>query len=94
MAGELKNSGITITALCPGPTKSNFGLNSNVDAKMANFPLLPSAKKVAKYGYEQMLIGELTAIHGVANKIGVLSTKVSRNAVSTIAGSIFKKSKK
>jgi short-subunit dehydrogenase len=94
LAGELKNSEITVTALCPGPTKSNFGLNSNVDAKMANFPLLPSANKVAKYGYEQMLKGEVTAIHGAANKIGVLSTKVSRNAVGAIAGKIFKMSKK
>ena len=94
LAGELKKTDITVTALCPGPTKSNFGLNANIDEKMANFPLLPTAEKVAKYGYEQMLKGEVTAVHGVANKIGVLSTKVSRSAVGSIAGGIFKLSKK
>lgn len=94
LAGELKGTDITVTALCPGPTKSNFGLNANIDEKVANFPLLPSAEKVAKFGYEQMLKGEVTAVHGVANKIGVLSTKVSRTAVSAIAGGIFKLSKK
>lgn len=94
LAGELKKTNITVTALCPGPTKSNFGMNANVNEKVANFPLLPSAAKVAKYGYEQMLKGEVTAVHGIANKIGVLSTKVSRNAVGAIAGGIFKLSKK
>ncbi len=94
LAGELKKTDITVTALCPGPTKSNFGMNANVDEKMANFPLLPSAEKVAKYGYSQMLKGELTAIHGAANKVGVLSTKLSRSAVGNIAGGIFKLSQK
>jgi short-subunit dehydrogenase len=94
LAGELKKTDITVTALCPGPTKSNFGLNANIDEKMANFPLFPTASKVAKYGYEQMLKGEVTAVHGVANKIGVLSTKVSRGAVGAIAGGVFKLSKK
>lgn len=94
LAGELKKTDITVTALCPGPTKSNFGFNADIDEKMANFPLLPTAEKVAKYGYEQMLKGEVTAVHGLANKAGVLSTKVSRSAVGSIAGSIFKLSKK
>ena len=94
LAGELKQTDISVTALCPGPTKSNFGMNANINQNMSNFPLLPSAEKVAKFGYDQMIKGEVTAVHGWMNKIGVLSTKVSRNAVGNIAGGIFKLSKK
>jgi len=47
LAVELKDKGITVTALCPGPTKSNFGNAANLDSKLANFPLLPSARTMS-----------------------------------------------
>jgi len=67
---ELKPYNIQVTALCPGPTESDFG-------KVANFKMLknpkasrfPSSKDVAKYGYKMMMKGRVVAIHGLRNTI-------------------------
>lgn len=44
MYGELKDTGVTVTALCPGPTKTNWATNAGkADSKMAK-----SAEQVAQ----------------------------------------------
>lgn len=72
---ELKNTGIAITALCPGPTESGFQQAASVQ----NIPLMtqmkiPTSKDVAAYGYKAFMNGDLIAVHGVLNKF--LSTTV------------------
>jgi short-subunit dehydrogenase len=67
---ELKRYNVQVTALCPGPTESDFG-------QVADFQMLknpkpnrfPSAKAVAQYGYKMMLKGRVVAIHGIMNTI-------------------------
>ncbi|HYF02568.1 MAG TPA: SDR family oxidoreductase [Patescibacteria group bacterium] len=69
IANELKDSGVTVTALCPGPTESNF----QQAAEMGDSPLfkrkLPTSAEVAEYGFKAMMAGKTVAIHGVGNKI-------------------------
>ncbi|MFT7155649.1 MAG: short-subunit dehydrogenase [Parvicella sp.] len=92
LAVEYKEANITVTALCPGPTKTNFGASSNLKSSFANFALLPSAHSVAKYGYSKMMDGDVVVVHGVANKLGVAATKAtSRQFVSKVSGQIFKR---
>ena len=72
---ELKQYNIQVTALCPGPTESDFG-------QVAGFQMLknpkpnrfPTAKDVAQFGYKKMMKGGAIAIHGFVNI--VLSTLV------------------
>lgn len=95
LAEELKNTNITISALCPGPTRSNFGASANLDERLSNSRLLPTAKSVAKYGYDKMLEGEVVSIHGIGNRIGATATKIAgRRSVGKVAGQIFKMVKK
>lgn len=95
LSEELKGTDITVTALCPGPTRSNFGSSANLDERLSNSRMLPSASSVAKYGYEKMLDGETTVIHGLGNKIGVVATQVAgRKMVGKVAGQLFKMVKK
>ena len=58
MRGELKGTGVTVTALCPGPTKTNWcasaGKKDSVNAV--------SAEKVAKAGFAGMQEGKLVVI--------------------------------
>ena len=73
---EVRDKGITITTLCPGPTKSNF----QEIAKMENSSLfkeknLPTAKAVAEYGYSSMLKGKTVAIHGFKNWVMASSVR-------------------
>lgn len=69
IANELGGTGVTVTALCPGPTKSGFQKTANVEhSKMLNGKSIPTAEKVAKYGYKAMMKGKRVAIQGLKNK--------------------------
>ncbi len=92
LALELKRDGITVTALCPGPTKTEFSANANMDQDLANHKLLPTAKEVAEYGYRRMLRGQTVAVHGALNRVGASSGKLlPRKMVATVAGQVMKK---
>ena len=65
---ELKGSGVTVTALCPGATVSGFQAAANMaDSSLFKGKKLPSAKEVAQYGYAAMMKGKAVAIHGTLN---------------------------
>ena len=66
---ELKNTGVTVTALCPGPTESNFISVAKVeDISVFKALKLPTSKMVAEFGYASMMKGQAVAIHGLKNK--------------------------
>jgi short-subunit dehydrogenase len=67
---EVKDFGVTITTLCPGPTVSGFKSAASMDnSNLFNNKNLPSSKVVAEYAYKAMLKGKTIAIHGFLNKI-------------------------
>ena len=92
---ELKGSGVTVTALCPGPTESNFMDVSNMgNSSFIKGRKLPSSLSVAKYGYESMMKGKTVAVHGTANYwLANLNRLVPRNWVVTITRKLMKKVK-
>lgn len=68
IASELSSKNITVTALCPGPTKSNFKLNANLgNGRLMRPRKLPQAKNVAEYGYKALMAGKPVAIYGLKN---------------------------
>lgn len=69
IATELKGTGVSVTALCPGPTISNFQVAAAMeDSKLFNGKKLPSALEVARFGYSAMLKGRMVAVHGFMNR--------------------------
>lgn len=67
---EVAIHGISVTALCPGATASNFSNAANMnESKLMKDKKLPSSQDVAKYGYQSMLKGKAVAIHGWKNYI-------------------------
>lgn len=67
---ELRDKGITVTALCPGATESGFQEAAAMqDSKLVKGRKLPTSKAVAEYGYKAMLKGKTIAIHGLVNSI-------------------------
>jgi len=64
LAEELYDTNVTVTALLPGATKTEFGRISGMD-KTAMFKKTASAQSVALDGYKGMLAGTLNVISGI-----------------------------
>jgi short-subunit dehydrogenase len=84
IADELRNSGVTVTTLCPGPTDTGF---ANV-SKMTRSRLFTMSKpmrseEVARIGYDAMKKGKGLVIAGTRNKLLVQSTRVTPRRVVT-----------
>jgi short-subunit dehydrogenase len=85
----LQGSGITVTALCPGPTITDFQRRAGVE----NSPLFQNntmtAEDVAREGYRAMLAGKSIAITGAKNKLLALAVKFAPVSLATrIAGKL------
>jgi len=64
LAEELHDTDITVTALLPGATKTEFGRISGMD-KTKMFQKTASARSVAQAGYDAMMKGKLNVMAGV-----------------------------
>ncbi|MCI2254111.1 SDR family oxidoreductase [Domibacillus sp. PGB-M46] len=88
LAEELSATNITVTALCPGPTKTNFGTVASVEkTKMFSHPML--AAQVAREGVEGLLKNKRVVITGSKNKAGAFAAKfLPRSTTAKVAKSI------
>jgi uncharacterized protein len=73
VCGELRGTGVTMTALCPGPVETGFaetmGLSDDeAAASMPKFMWVP-ATDVAKQGVDGMAKGKMVVIPGIANRL-------------------------
>ena len=93
LAEEIKHTGITITTLCPGPTRTGFEKESKTEAAgLFAGPNVMTAVEVASYGYRAMLKGQRIAIPGIQNKILATLAKISPSFLSTkITGYLIRK---
>jgi uncharacterized protein len=80
LATELQGTGITVTASCPGPTKTEFAdVARNGESKLFR-RRVATAAGVAKHAYRAMLNGTVVAVPGLMNKLIVQSVRVSPRA--------------
>jgi short-subunit dehydrogenase len=93
LSNEVSSKGVSVTALCPGPTTSGFQTAASMDnSKLFNNKNLPTSKEVAKYGYYAMIKGKTVAIHGIMNNILASSIRfVPRTVVLKISRTILEK---
>lgn len=82
---EVKGSGVSLTALCPGPTESGFQAAAEIEQNMLFNKKNPTSKEVAEYGYKSMMNGKAVAIHGFKNYLLANSVRFTpRNWVVAI----------
>jgi short-subunit dehydrogenase len=83
LANELKDDGITVTTLCPGPTESGFqALAAMEESKIVKGKKMATSKEVAEYGFQAMMKGEQVAIHGFMNKLMVNSIRITPRSLA------------
>jgi len=93
LANELSGSGVTVTALCPGPTETEFQKRAGLEGtRLFSGPLVSDARSIARAGYDAMKRGKTVAIPGLANKILAQSVRFApRRMVTAIARKIQEK---
>jgi short-subunit dehydrogenase len=68
IASELEDTGVTVTALCPGPTASGFQDKADLgNSALVKGKKLPTAEEVAALGYRAMQRGQRVYIPGFMN---------------------------
>lgn len=76
LANELENTGVTVTALCPGPTASDFQKKASMeDSKLVTGDIM-DAQTVAKIGYQGLMSGQMLVIPGFKNRLLATSVRL------------------
>ena len=83
LARELDGSGVSVTALCPGLTKSSFEQRAGASgtALYKFFPQM-NAKDVAIAGYRGMMRGRKTVLPGIATKMMAFAGELPPRAIA------------
>jgi len=95
IANELKGTGVTVTVLCPGQTKTSFQkvVSQETSENKIGFNIA-CPKQVAKYGYRAMQKGKTVAIPGNFNKfLSKLPRIMPRDKATSIVRKIQEKNR-
>ncbi len=94
LSKELEDTGVSVTILCPGPTKTAFfdkaGMNQ---MRLLKAGQMQTSEEVAKFGYRKMMQGKRTVISGMMNKMGAMAVRfvpkgIILNAVKALHNSV------
>lgn len=66
---ELKDEGVAVSALCPGPTASGFGARAGVHPDMLDSVRGLTARQVAQAGYDGLMAGRRVIVPGLGFRL-------------------------
>lgn len=76
LAVELADTGVSLTALCPGPTDTDFFEKADAeDAGLVHKAPVMAPQDVAAAGYKALMTGDRVIVPGAANKAIVFSRR-------------------
>jgi short-subunit dehydrogenase len=82
LTNETAGTGVTVTCLCPGPTRTGFQDRARMqESRLLTTLSLMSAEDVARAGYEGMKAGRAIVVPGLVNRLIIQSQRVTPRAV-------------
>jgi len=81
IAEEIAGTGVTVTALCPGPTATNFAEVAGARFSRRFLRRAMSARDVARIGHRAFRARQVVAITGVRNQLLTLSVRLGPRAM-------------
>ncbi|MGG7179137.1 SDR family NAD(P)-dependent oxidoreductase [Clostridium paraputrificum] len=79
---EVKDFGVRVSCLCPGPVKTRFQEKAGIKKSEGAKKYLMEASKVAEEGYTGFIEGKAIIVPGFKNKILVIGNKFIPRAIS------------
>jgi short-subunit dehydrogenase len=77
LATELKDTGVTLTVLCPGPVDTDFFTKADmIDTHAFQDAQVMAPQEVAAAAYEALMKGERVVVPGLANKAMAFSRRL------------------
>ena len=77
VAEEVRGTGLSVTALCPGPTGTSFGVNARMEGRNFLTMVEPmSPKAVVQRGYRAMMTGRTAVYVGPVIKVGFFAARI------------------
>jgi uncharacterized protein len=80
LAEELAGTGVTATALCPGPTATNFRAAANASTTRPYDLSAMTAESVAKIGHQAFRRGQVVVVPGLRNRIFAFAVRFAPRA--------------
>jgi short-subunit dehydrogenase len=86
LANEVAGTGVTVTALCPGPTETGFSSQAGAEQSRLFKGSTMDARTVAEAGYAALMAGKPMVIPGARNRLLAFGVRVTpRKVVTQIA---------
>ncbi len=76
LSAELEGKGVSVTALCPGPTATEFHRRAGIEGARVPMLGMMESEAVAEAGYRAMLAGRRLVIPGLRNRLGTLAGRL------------------
>jgi len=84
LANETDGTGVTVTALCPGPTITEFQRKAGLEeTRLFHSPLVTTAREAARAGYDGMMRGRRVVIPGAGNFLLAQAVRFSPRRMAT-----------
>jgi uncharacterized protein len=83
LAGELQGTGVTVTCLCPGPTRTGFQKRGSLEDSRLVQGQIADARSVALAGYRGLMAGKTVVIPGFTNRLVPWIVRVSPRRMLT-----------
>lgn len=83
IAEEAKGTGVSVTALCPGPTATGFEKAAEMkNSKMFTFFHPATAREVAEAGYKAMMQKKVLRYYGISTKLMNIGARIAPRSIS------------
>jgi short-subunit dehydrogenase len=83
LANEVRGTGVTVTVLCPGPTRTNFQNRAGVGDTLLVRSGVADAASVARAGYRGLMDGTPLVIPGFRNRLLAFLVRLTPRSVVT-----------
>jgi short-subunit dehydrogenase len=80
---EVRSAGVTVTTLCPGPTRTGFQAEAAMEQSRLMRMGLMDVRAVAQAGYKGMIAGQTVVIPGPTNWVGAQLARFTPRRLTT-----------